>query len=254
MRIISKNKDYYDCVQAHGQDQGFVYVRTPETSDFAFNEHFPNPNGVWPFPEINNRYVRNRKFYLTEHIVGFCGKIYPVLHIRKDATDDPIVCHNMEDVLKFINEGEFKKKELEGFYGKKKKHYNYWRTNWHDTSKGSFEKFFEKCAEQQEQHEKIFRDSNSPIFVATYRDRYVYDNTRKPNWSPSTITFNAGLKEHCFYRIFPTALAYQEISMYLGGVLGIGNPVVPEISNDDMVESKGFDLKTSFRKEKKKSK
>jgi hypothetical protein len=253
MRIISKTKDYYDCVQAHGQDQGFVYVRTPETSEFAFNEHFPNPNGVWPFPGIHNRYAHNRKFYLQEHIIGFCGKIYPVLHIRKDVTDDPTVCHNLEEVVKFIDGAGFKKKALEEFHGTKKKR-NYWQTSWHDTSKGSFKKFFEKCAEKQEQYEKIFRDSNSPIFVATYRDRYVYDKTRKPDWSPSTIAFNAELKKHGFYRIFPTAVAYQEISMYLGGVLGQGNPVIPEISNDDMVESKGFNLKTSFRKEKKKSK
>jgi hypothetical protein len=62
------------------------------------------------------------------------------------------------------------------------------------------------------------------------------------------------LKKHSFYRVFPTAVAYQEISMYLGGVLGQGNPVIPEISNDDMITSKGFNLKNSFRKEKKKSK
>tara|TARA_Y100000034_G_scaffold8165_2_gene8949 strand:+ start:17497 stop:18261 length:765 start_codon:yes stop_codon:yes gene_type:complete len=253
MRIISNFRDYYDCVQAHGQDQGFVYVRNPETLNFAYNEWTdPDGMGIWSFPYIRSAYSRS-KFYLTEHIIGFCGKIYPVIELRKEATSDPVVCYNVEDVVNFINGAGFKKKEIEEFNGAGKKRYNYWRTNWHDPNKKTFEKFFAKCVEQHEQHEGIFLKSGCPIFVATYRDRWRHSRSvATPTWKPSTITFNGELKGLGFYKIFSTALAYQEISMYLGGVLGTGNPPVPDVSNNDLIEAKGFNLKTSFRKEKEK--
>jgi hypothetical protein len=251
MRIISTYNDYYDCMQAHGQDQSFVYSRNPEIVEY---EHQPphwsknTPGNFWSFPEIRG----DKNFYITEYIIGFCGKIYPVLHLRKDVMDVPTVCHNGEDVDKFVNAAGYKKKQVEEYFSAKKK--SYWRSRWRGESQTGILAFFNECADQQDKHEKIFQESGSPIFEAVYRDRYRYDLDRTPHWKPSKITFNAELKKHCFYRVFPTALAFQEISMYLGGVLGQGNPVIPEVSNSDMIEAKGFDLKKSFRKEKKKSK
>jgi len=255
MRIISEFRDYYDCVQAHGQDQGFVYLRNPEIVEYdhqAPHRSKNSPGNFWPFPEIRGNVTRSHKLYIREYIVGFCGKVYPALHLRKDVLDDPIICHNVEDIDKFVKAAGYSKKQVEEYFKPKKR--NYWNSHWCGSSRSGFEHFFKECADQQDQHEKIFQESGSPIFTAVYRDRYWYDTDRKPHWKPSTITFNAELKKHGFYRIFPTALAYQEISMYLSGVLGQGNPVIPEISNDDMIESKGFNLKSSFRKEKKKSK
>lgn len=89
----------------------------------------------------------------------------------------------------------------------------------------------------------MFRDSGHPIFVL---DTQMNKDYKYP------LTYNASLKKYKFFKVFSTALAYQEISMYLGGVLGQGNPTIPEISNKDMIEAKGFDLKTSFRKDKSK--
>lgn len=259
IRIISDFKDYYDCMQAHGQDMTEVYMRRPECVEY--DRPVPHwskssPGNFWPFPTIKNTYSdRNRKFSLVEHIVGFCGKIYPVLHLRKNVTDDWTPCNDLDDVIAFIDTCDFSKKEMEEFNGEnKKKRYNYWRTSYHGTKKEGFKEFFAECAAKQDQFEEIFREGNAPIFVATYRDRYWYDVNRQPQYKPSTITFNAELKEHAFYRVVPVHLAYQEIQMYLSGILGLGNPPVPEVSNDDLVEAKGFNLKTSFRKEKQKPK
>ena len=187
-----------------------------------------------------------KRIYIREHIIGFCGKIYPVIELRAEIFEVPTICYNIDDVDKFI-EGNYKDKLIKEYYKSRKR---YWSRLWHEPSQEEFKKFFDKCAEEQDSHEKLFRKSGHPLFVARYRDRYSYNSDKEFTWHPSTITFNAELKGLNFYRIFPTALAFQEISMYLGGVLGQGNPVIPEISNNDMIEAKGFDLKTSFRKEK----
>lgn len=250
MRIISEHKDFYDCVQAHGQDQSFIYLRKPATWEYDRKPitQQKNPSGnLWPFPTI--RASTGRMLYIREHIIGFCGKIYPALHLRKEIGSTPTICFEIGDVDRFV-ESNYKKEQVEEYFTPKKR--SYWSSKWHAPDHKKFSKFFEKCVDQKDQHENIFVESGHPIFVATYRDRYWYDITKTPVWSPSSITFNANLKEHEFYKIFPTALAYQEISMYLGGVLGQGNPPVPEVSNNDLIEAKGFDLKTSFRKEKEK--
>lgn len=240
-------------MQAHGQDQSFIYLRKPEVVEYDRKPPHWSKNSsgnFFPFPTIRGHVGRSQKLYIREYVVGFCGKIYPVLHLRKDILDDPTACHNLADVDKFVNEAGYKKDQVEEYFKPKKR--NYWNAAWYSPGQKGFEKFFNECTSQQEQHEKIFQDSGQPLFVAVYRDSYWYDDNRESHWKPSTITFNAELKKHSFYRLFPTALAYQEISMYLGGVLGQGNPVIPEISNKDMIESKGFNLKTSFRKGKEK--
>jgi hypothetical protein len=55
-----------------------------------------------------------------------------------------------------------------------------------------------------------------------------------------------------FQRIVDPYTAFQELSMYIGGILGNLNPKVPDVSNEDLIVAKGFD-KWSFRKESTKS-
>lgn len=232
MRIISPYKDYYDCIQSQGQDQSFVYLRRTEEHDYG------NSRNKWPFPKIhNNWYFSDRDLCVAEAIVGFCGKIYPVIGLSKNSREDRIHCYSIEDVDEFIKENR-KKKQVDQYfeYGNKKP----WRSSWRCARRKEFEKFFTECVEQQDIHEKLFVESGHPLFVAKYK-----------NWGCTPkITFNAELKGLKFFRVFPTAIAFQEIAMYLGGVLGTGNPSIPEVSNNDLIEAKGFDLKYSFRKEK----
>jgi hypothetical protein len=56
------------------------------------------------------------------------------------------------------------------------------------------------------------------------------------------------LKDVEFFRVFDPHTTYQEIFMYISGVLGGNMKEIPEMSDDDMRDSKGFD-KWSFRKE-----
>lgn len=62
------------------------------------------------------------------------------------------------------------------------------------------------------------------------------------------IEWNACLKDVDFFRVFDPFTAFQELSMYYGGVLVHPNRPIPDVSDEDMVEVKGFDKKWSFRK------
>lgn len=144
-----------------------------------------------------------------------------------------IPCYIVEEIDQYI-EKVHDKKIIKRYYDKK---------GWGWFRRKCAVEYFDKFKAAQNNYESMFVDSGHPIFVLdTWRNKkYKYP-----------LTYNASLKEFKFFKIFSTALAYQEIAMYLGGVLGQANPTIPDISNNDMIEAKGFDLKTSFRKDKSK--
>lgn len=66
MRIISDFHDYYDAVQAAGQDQTLIYFRKREeeiVSDYSL------PVIEWSVWLRDSKRIR-----VQEHIIGFCGK------------------------------------------------------------------------------------------------------------------------------------------------------------------------------------
>ena len=96
---------------------------------------------------------------------------------------------------------------------------------------------------------ELFREYKVPIFIV----RYIYpwdapENTDCQRHAGNYIILNGELKPHNFVRVFDPYAAFQEISMYLGGVLGTNNPPIPHVSDEDLSAAKGFD-KWSFRKE-----
>ena len=69
MRIISKKKDYYDCIMAHDQDRETVYVREPVKVDmqkafgwarWIFPQFYPDnpPPGMLRIPPAHHRVLR----------------------------------------------------------------------------------------------------------------------------------------------------------------------------------------------------
>ena len=63
---------------------------------------------------------------------------------------------------------------------------------------------------------------------------------------------NPRLKRFEFYKVFDSYGAFQEIHMFLSGVLGNTEKKTVGVSDIHRLEAHGFDRKTSFRKEKQK--
>lgn len=243
MRILSDFHDYYDAVQATGQDQTLVYFRKPE--EVRIRE-YPFPILKYDFPrdddlryyssEYAREYARNGS-KLQQHIVGFCGKIYPVITLTQVAADKTVICHNLEEVDRFV-EGNYRTKTVEEYRTGLTRQERRWGWRSSKLRRGVFEEHFSACAAKQESFAEMFVEKRCPVFVG------AIDEQR--HWRRSgTIVYNGSLKELEFFRLFDTYTAFQEIAMYLGG-LAVPLKEIPEVPDKIMVGVKGFD-RWSFR-------
>ena len=243
MRIISKFHDYYDGVAAYDQDRSLIYNRQQHTFSYRlpFNLENMSDQKELPLPkckEVTYGY-NDWRMYINQVIVGFCGKIYPVLQCDKSfpcwAKDNTpsfkFDCRNIDDFDLFVEKNfGYDKDFMRQKYTNKKSHF---RKNISD--------FFNEVSQKQDDFEDLFLDAESPLFVSRYNHRF------------SDITFNDSLKSYIVdfpsvYPQFDAYTAYQEISMFLGG-MAVPQTPIPPIGDEVMAEIKGFD-KYSFRKNK----
>ena len=231
MRIVSKQKDYYDCMQKYGQDLTTVYVRHLETEQFEESYGKKKP---WPFHYIYNLYIS--EIIVKQYIVGFCGKIYPLITIQKefldvgkDGPEEPKIffCYTTKDVDTSFR-AIMKEKQYRN-YDADMHHYRF-----KNTTKGRIYQFFEKCEENKESYSHMFEEKMCPIFVA---DR-----------SRLCIDWNSLLRPFEFFRVFETNTAFQEIYMWISNQ-AIPQKPMPVINNEMKIATHGFDLKWSFRRE-----
>lgn len=226
MRIVDKRRDYYDIGMGLGYDaeDSIVYVRTPK--------------------EIEHEGWRSRSRSLWAHIfVGFCGKIYPGFVIHADHHEKPVkgICYSLDDIDKFVRthmpeaEQEIyfsternRSRRYSWFYQKHGYYVSYW-------GRRGFEDSIEKMKTYEFKHyKKLFSEHNCPIFVVDEDEHKTYINPLLRPWE--------------FYKVVDPYTAWQEVSMYVGGVLLAPVNPVPDIPDDTMRDIKGFD-KWSFRKE-----
>lgn len=262
MRIISKFHDYYDCIMREGVDPSRVWVRNEEV--IYCQEKLPAYKGdkpekrkkivPWPFPEspsIGRYHYRDDKISRTQYMIGFCGKVYPMLkytlpskipvgHIGYEEPQ-PNFLWNIEDVNEwhqsFLDEDAWNK-----FTGKKG--YKGYKSF---CAQAKYAKFFEEVEQGQKRYEKLFVEFNTPVFVGVMG---MYDQDTR-------FILNAKLNELDFVKKFDPYQAFQEIDMYFGSVLlgsdghkskYKGQMIEPELDDVTKRDSKGFD-KWSFRKE-----
>ena len=237
VRIISPFHDYYDVGLSLGTDQTLQYIRTPiETNEYKF------PSASWR-SHSGIKHDKGFKEIIT-HIVGFCGKIYPILEITA-LNDKKTFCITLQDVSKFV-EANYREKEIDDYYHRNEGGYKGWGLrHWDYNQRECFIKlFFEHCEKYNNEEVKfvkeLFREHRCPVFVATDTGDI---NTRK-------TVYNGCLKNVQFFRYFDPYTAFQEIYMWISNQAVPFKPI-PEISDKVMAEAKGFD-KYSFRKDKSK--
>jgi hypothetical protein len=245
MYIIAKKKDYYDGVAGTtGIDKTIVYEReTIEVENASIPKPFKGKEGYWgirymetPFHELTYHRLK-KEFYnvCDEHahfIIGFCGKLYVGWKLYRviDETDDSIS-------TKFTYDNEYMKTILE-------------QKSWHGNLADSLEyiKTFDAL--------QIFRDLNAPVFV--YDGDYGRTSFSKKRGGYNThnpkFFINPLLKDYRFYKVFDAVQAFQEVQMFMGGVLGRGEKEIVEVQDKYKITQHGFDYKWSFRKEPEKNK
>jgi len=225
MRIISKFKDYYDNAQAFGQDQSMVYHRITteiELSETAIPEElFRNIRSV----SIGD----NRDEYSAEFIlVGFCGKIYPIVKISKSYSYKPTYHYavSVDDVHRIADKLNIPKKTIEKWDDKQ----SWW------SRALTLTEFFARSGDDR--YLDLFTDNKYVSFL-------IYDC--EPYKRNIQFIINPDLSKTGLVQLIDPYAAFQEISMFLGGVLGSEAAPMVEIEDKYRIEGHGYD-KWSFRK------
>ena len=218
MLIISKFRDYYDASVGSGIDKTIIYERVTssvQSRDFILKEYIAGDY----FYRASDWVWGSKVVVFEWSIIGFCGKTYVLL---TEKTKDEDNAASPETIEYFYGD-----ECLEKVFRNKKQKWRYQETRnfidkWHGKEFLSF-----------------FVNNKVPIFIATRQRGYNQIN--------SDVVLNPLLLEYKFFRIFDSYTAFQEIQMFISGVLGVGAANNLEIPNDEKIKQHGFDLKWSFR-------
>ena len=244
MRIISKFHEYYDTMLKHGIDNTIVYTRHNK----VYREHTPE------YEYVDNILVELQKKAKKEYIsifhrwssigignyntgvtskilILFCGKVYPCLCITTDTEErKDIYCYNTQAVVSALAT-YYSKRDMAnlkvstgGYCWKGKK----------STTIDRLDNFFNIKELSQDKADSIHHKVDSPVLFLAIRSRLEY---------------NPILTDIQFYKAVDSYTAYQELMMYISGVMGGKTPKTIELSNEVKIAKAGFD-KLSFRKEK----
>ena len=241
MYIIAKRKDYYDGVAGTtGIDKTIVYER--ETTEFE-GEDMPKVfrrKGYYtnfrdrennPFYRLSNSHIKKEYYKQFPHhsyfIIGFCGKLYvgfKLYSVNENTTEYDNVITTITYDQNYMIE-LFDKKTYNGHFQDNMNHVlQFDALEW-------------------------FRDMKTPCFVYDQDYGRTHIDITRYRWTDSHSKFivNPLLKEYEFYKIFDAFQAFQEVSMFMGGVLGRGEKDIVEVADKYKIAQHGFD-KWSFRK------
>jgi len=238
MYIISskKDKDYYDGAVGLGIDKSIVYNRKMEIEedDTKFIEPFKYVKG-WSGKDRNAFHriasppaTKEHSIYTSSSafIVGFCGKLYIGWKFYKE-----IKSHHYDmfpEIETFITyDLDFIKKEL-------------FESSWSGKLINDLDYISRYNSIQ------IFRLLKSPIFM--YDTDYERISIHRYRSNKVFIT-NPILKKYEFFKVMDSYTAFQEIQMFMGGVLGSGEKEIIEVEDKYKITQHGFN-KHSFRRSK----
>jgi hypothetical protein len=233
-------------------------VRTPlEVSEPVKLDPFSSPYGGLGIGFHRYFDGTNLSLEITYRVIGFCGKIYPVIRLACAKEDEYLgqlkfrsYCYNAEQVDGFVA-SNYRTRVFDDYQKPvpsswKVRHADGKKRKWPiDIARSYFEKFFKAYETIQDKFSEMFLARRSPIFIA---DPVNTEWDRKNNNAKLTkIVYNGCLRDWGFVRLFDPYQAFQEIEMYLSNMAEPSKimPLVPDTLN---AESHGFD-KWSFRKE-----
>ena len=238
MRIISKFSDYYDSAMGAGIDMSRVFVRNTEEIWKEEARHRighdlqQERTSKWDVfrPRMSGMIVKTKRrdIYITPFAITFCGKVYYGLkleHVDRDYRGNSEFIYSLEQAEKL-----YKKYHIT--LHDKPKHRNFWRPSHKAENKEDLKNYLRVS----NQHEQLLIDEKIAIGV--------YSNV--PPFA--TFTANPCLKDFGFQKVFNPYQAFQELDMFISGVLPETDNAMLRISDKDLAKAKGFDC-YSFKKE-----
>lgn len=267
MRIIGGH-DYYDSGLAYGQDESLIFLRNGDRrvhnnienivgiSTRQCNARFANkgekPARRYSFfyrrahDEVSNRNYKHSFFPV--HVI-FCGKLYSGFHINRETRGWPYErksfwVWNSDAMRNYASENDIEidegknsnsKSWIEGISARTQVEISLLSLDdWMTPVKLSGDALAYIISER--------------ITIAT-RKTWEHERSDKMNWEID----QPSLSEIEFAKAVDPYTAFQEISMWIGGVIPQDGPAIVEITDNRIkIEKHGFHHPTSFRKAKSK--
>lgn len=244
MRIVSNFKDYYDGVRALDEDRELQYLRLAKSE--KLKDYFPKEE----LYNIGDRDLKNDDNFpfkkikmagMKKAVLGFCGKIYSslVVHYWEKGADETEENIKEEAFLSQIDLDRFL--ERMEYQGMVQNRYGPYR----DDLKECFKSLEYARSFTEKNFMGLFSILNVPCFSIgyTHHKEKVFGYVFK-KYVANDIVYvvaNPCLKEFGFQRIMSPYECYQELMMYLGGVLKRPEKEMVGISDKVKLRQQGFD-------------
>jgi hypothetical protein len=250
MRIFSKYHDYYDKTLGYGIDPNVIYERKEENiTDWMKDQPDLQKrlskihDDIFDFriERINSPELQ----VINKIVVLFCGKIYFCVKISYKGKHTPYYDNT---ITEFIYTFDAFKRAITTHSKINLEHsmtsglFDGTRSKPMAIAK-RFKILFDKQGAESDAAKDIHFELDSPVVVIDYDLIYTYSKK-------NGVFKNKCLKGIEFFKIVNPFSAFQELSMFIGGVMGGKSPIMIEVSDKDRIAKHGFD-KLSFRKEKK---
>jgi hypothetical protein len=221
MLISSKFRDYYDCVLSYGVDKAIVYDRS--TSEVKINRAglvYSRKKDLPLLPDRRGMTVRGSKVWLSFRVVGFCGNLFPVIEMESEGTN--LFFYDLKMLRRHIgtkNEGRYS-----------------WYCSYDPRSDSDMEIFFNPATWRH--LVSAFQEHKVPVFEFKRWNEHRSD----------LLVLNPQLKPLGFVKVKDPATAFQELYMFITGVLGAAERPTVKVSDKVLAAKKGHGGKYSFRK------
>ena len=248
MKIISKFKDFYDYkVAKYGVDEKLVYTRKTYCEYFqVLIGNISNINIDYRISEDDfNKNLKDDIKPIDEkniHKILFIGE--KLIHLF--FTENGVYTHfdiKNENDLRKLNDFQYKK-EITFKDGKKFNIFSKFRSDWEDLLSYNRKKLITYDIDKDD----IIL--NEPMLLIEYFGE-SYNKNLKYHRSLYKFTYNPNLSQMGVY--IDEDFIWQSLVEFLSNKRS-EKEISPEVSNENKILSKGFDLKTSFRPNMKKKK
>lgn len=237
MRIVSDYKDFYDCMQSTSPDRDTLFVRKTSTETVEHKDIFPHKEKVTYLVPSRLR-MSNYKFVDTHiSILYMCGDVkFYIKTITRETKKYPIV----EQISYMWNLDRYTDHYREA------DHVCYKNKLYNCLPKPADLKTLEDRLPNLLNKLKKYTDDTPILSIGAAYQLEGYHHINKFH-----VTRNPCLQNIAAYQVYSHMEVYQRVETWLYNKARPMKPI-PDVSNEDMILAKGFDLKTSFRKSKSK--
>ena len=242
MKIKSNFTDYYDRSLEYGIDESLLFKRIT-SSELMY------VSGMYAI--LSPRLILNSSICIRPSIIGFCGELYKCVTVETDHITQIIkTFYNFKSFIKYFEQSVKGVSAKDGLTKRDKEDVDYIQR--------IIDCFFKELAVgyRRTLEEPLFNEVNKELKTKFVEYKVPYfcltcttPTERNDNNRKYELILLPRLNRYDFVRVKNPTQAFQEISMFIGGVLGQPANTMIEISNKDMAIKKGFGHKYAFRKE-----